>query len=85
MLKVEGFDDINVAALPLVRMEESSHVHHSTPEMCLRAHGFFDVEQRVCRTLHRLASVCVKLDFNKQDKEWHVEPPLFTSEGDPIN
>ena len=44
MLKVEGFDDINVAALPLVRMEESSHVHHSTPEMCLRAHGFFDVE-----------------------------------------
>jgi len=33
-------------------------------------HGFFDVEERSCTTVHRLAKVCLQTVFSAESGQW---------------
>ena len=78
ILELENLNTIRLPQVPLLKLQE--HTHLKRPETCLHAHGFFDVEKLTCTTVHRLASLCVKLDYEKDAKEWHLEPAQFSSE-----
>lgn len=56
---------IKINEIPLVRKETMLHI--VTPEACVSQHGFFDVEQKKCTTIHRLAKVCLKVDQSEDD------------------
>ena len=35
-------------------------------ETCLTLHGFFDIEERSCITVHRLVKVCLKVRLDAE-------------------
>ena len=55
---------VSLKDLPII--EQKSHYHVDSQETCLALHGFFDVEERSCITVHRLVKVCLKVRLDAE-------------------
>ena len=45
----------------------------NSQETCLALHGFFDIEERSCITVHRLVKVCLKVKLDEQTGQWSID------------
>ena len=59
---------LTVIDLPL--LHKKIHYHIAQQETCLGTHGFFDIEEKTCTTVHKLAKVCVKVEMNED--QWEI-------------
>ena len=55
---------VSLKDLPII--EQKSHYQVDSQETCLGLHGFFDIEERSCITVHRLVKVCLKVKLDEQ-------------------
>ena len=56
--------------MPLLRKE----VHYAIPgvETCHLMHGFYDLEQKTCTTVHQLSKVCFKIVYDNDEASWSI-------------
>ena len=62
--KVGQNSNVTIKDLPL--LSNYVHYHVMQQETCLGTHGFYDMEEQTCTTVHRLQKVCLQVKFDEE-------------------
>ena len=49
------------------------HYHVNSQDTCIGKNGFFDIEEKTCVTVHRLAKVCIKVKLDETTNKWVID------------
>lgn len=71
---------VELPAIPVISMEV--HYHMPGPESCHATHGYFDLEERTCVTIHRLSKVCASLVYDDELQSFRLEEGIQEEAGD---